>query len=118
MANDLKHLELSQKVGDALGIKRTIPKMRYDGYPHSYMHPNFAEDMNSAWVLVDALEKQSIYTEVSNGYLASKQTGMARITMYTKEKSVITEIWGGYLDPHTPTAILKAAAKALGVLND
>lgn len=110
---DKENMELSQKVGDALKLKRYIPSGYLGEGKHirTFDHPDFARDMNTAWLLVEAMEDAGYY------YKREKYLGQNEIVSRFVLSMWECDQWESR-DTHTPTAILMAAAKALGVYDE
>jgi hypothetical protein len=77
------------------------------------VYPNYAKDLNSAWVVFEAIERRGFHYRIDRdagnkkttaSFWKGSKSGIVNPTTVTNE--------------HPPTAILRAAAMALGVLND
>lgn len=69
------------------------------------LHPNFSQDMNTAWRLVEAMRQAGFRVTIQ-----SKGESGHDIFFWNNETNIYN-CYEGYL----PTTILKAAARALGV---
>ena len=118
----MTNFDLSQAVGNILGLVKLK-----DGDPCLHLgclshisHPcegcgrlggryNYAADMNTAWVLIKPMAKAGCNFKLISYFGES----------YRAIFSPIGSGSGGrFIDEHAPTAILKAAARALGVLDN
>jgi hypothetical protein len=74
-------------------------------------YPNFATDMNNAWLLVEAMEGAGFSCETQSVYSYKSAT-------FTYIKDDANPVPKFCSSTDMPTAILKAVAKALGVLDE
>ena len=97
-------------------VKALKEKFYYTGshkIQHYKCHPDFSQDMNTAWVLVEELKKYNLKMLVK-----ISQKGII-VTIHLKIYGLKQEVQRTHVtdNQHLPTVILIAVAKALGVYN-